>query len=853
MKFPLPRNIFPAVNLPPQEAEALENYATNVVRETRDYYHNFLTTRHGQVDPSEWKKLKQQDSFALLDGTVEDCMLGLRTPTSQSMQLKSAMVEDGYVDWAVLGQLVKPSPSQPFHEVAVKWAVKAHPFLVGTVMRVRDIVYVETTGFTTITGLDGIKQPLGYHLKHSVDLPGVHELTEFNIVRARLSYCYLYRQRSERVVDVFLRGFVCAMGEAPELLVVSTVTEIVMSIPKNLECARLPPASRDGPRGGRETAAASGGDREQATRKTAEHCKVVMYFRAIGKGDVRTDGVGASIVGTRDMRSGKAKTVICASIFKVEARQMRVSARSCCIEWLSFIWLRAKQPSQEPASSGIAPRLGPATSLFNLPPSDQPKTKTTMPVRNARYAFEAERRVVETARYGGVWEAVVERLGVKINTARDWVRRHVARGEPLTQQLRGGKRDTKMTGEMVNFLLSKLRDDPDLTLRQLVDMLELETGVSVVPQTVKNHVDAFGFTLKQLHKDPLYMNTMANKAETPGVSRQASALTGRRAFKKVFAGGGQNMHVFACISEHGLVYYETRFGSNRFSNTNDFIRNVLRHVRDASEIRLDNVVLVLDNAPCHCRAEVVFEETEFLDATLLRLGPYSPMLNPIENVFSTFKSAVKAFMRERRLEILRVPEGVTMKDHRRLLRALWRSKSIPSATLQDWGNLIASAALQRQGGVVIEVEADCQDLRMLNRLDEILAVWSDDAVARVSPVTTRSRARSRSRPTAMQAEVVRELRVDRIRKAQDEEVWIAGMKKYLRGTVADLTQDEAQSYGNIAADYELDSNDLLFYCAPSRRSEADRDGQMRNRTHLSTDPRSFPLERPVQECTKVRG
>ncbi|KAG6616749.1 FYVE-FINGER-CONTAINING RAB5 EFFECTOR PROTEIN RABENOSYN-5-RELATED [Phytophthora cinnamomi] len=274
MKFPLPRNIFPAVNLPPQEAEALENYATNVVRETRDYYHNFLTTRHGQVDPSEWKKLKQQDSFALykqhgaaaeerrsawrlqnperddevvplmlavgsLDGTVEDCMLGLRTPTSQSMQLKSAMVEDGYVDWAVLGQLVKPSPSQPFHEVAVKWAVKAHPFLVGTVMRVRDIVYVETTGFTTITGLDGIKQPLGYHLKHSVDLPDVHELTEFNIVRARLSYCYLYRQRSERVVDVFLRGFVCAMGEAPELLVVSTVTEIVMSIPKNLECAKM--------------------------------------------------------------------------------------------------------------------------------------------------------------------------------------------------------------------------------------------------------------------------------------------------------------------------------------------------------------------------------------------------------------------------------------------------------------------------------------------------------------------------------------------------------------------------------------------------------------------------------------
>ncbi|KAG6572761.1 uncharacterized protein IUM83_18720 [Phytophthora cinnamomi] len=119
-----------------------------------------------------------------------------------------------------------------------------------------------------------------------------------------------------------------------------------------------------------------------------------------------------------------------------------------------------------------------------------------MPVRNARYAFETKRRVVETARNGGVWEAVAERLGVKINTARDWVRRHVARGEPLTQRLRGGKRATKMTGEMVNVLLRKLRDDPDLTLRWLADMIELETGVSVVPLTVKNHVDGSCFTLK---------------------------------------------------------------------------------------------------------------------------------------------------------------------------------------------------------------------------------------------------------------------------------------------------------------------------------------------------------------------
>ncbi|KAG1698924.1 hypothetical protein DVH05_014303 [Phytophthora capsici] len=40
------------------------------------------------------------------------------------------------------------------------------------------------------------------------------------------------------------------------------------------------------------------------------------------------------------------------------------------------------------------------------------------------------------------------------------------------------------------------------------------------------------------------------------------------------------------------------------------------------------------------------------------------MLNPIENVFSAFKSKVKDFMTERRAQIIAVPQGTTMKAHR---------------------------------------------------------------------------------------------------------------------------------------------------------------------------------------------
>ena len=52
------------------------------------------------------------------------------------------------------------------------------------------------------------------------------------------------------------------------------------------------------------------------------------------------------------------------------------------------------------------------------------------------------------------------------------------------------------------------------------------------------------------------------------------------------------------------------------------------------------VVMVVDNAPCHSNIEEVFSEEEFLGCEVLRLGPYSPMFNPIEQVWSLIKAYV---------------------------------------------------------------------------------------------------------------------------------------------------------------------------------------------------------------------
>ncbi|OWY99735.1 reverse transcriptase [Phytophthora megakarya] len=98
---------------------------------------------------------------------------------------------------------------------------------------------------------------------------------------------------------------------------------------------------------------------------------------------------------------------------------------------------------------------------------------------------------------------------------------------------------------------------------------------------------------------------------------------------------------------------------------------------------------------------------------------------------------------------------------------------------RDWNggaDSLASVALQRQGGIEVHKMPGHQDLVTLNR----------------SPAGV------------MQEDLIREIRVDWIKQAQEVEVWIAGMKKYLSGSIADLTQAEARSYGKIAADYEED-------------------------------------------------
>ncbi|OWY99261.1 LOW QUALITY PROTEIN: reverse transcriptase [Phytophthora megakarya] len=161
-------------------------------------------------------------------------------------------------------------------------------------------------------------------------------------------------------------------------------------------------------------------------------------------------------------------------------------------------------------------------------------------------------------------------------------------------------------------------------------------------------------------------------------------------------------------------------------------------------------------------------------------------------------------------------------------RVLDRLRTWPDHELlhvkRDWNesaDSLASAALQRQCG--IEIESDARS--------RISSLKVEEGIAQVSAVTTRSKARSGVRvgsdPNSLREEVVRELLIEQIRQAQDEESWIMGLKKYMIGEIQDMTQEEAKMFGSIAMNYEEDQLNLLFYCPTTKETAADRDKLMR--------------------------
>lgn len=117
---------------------------------------------------------------------------------------------------------------------------------------------------------------------------------------------------------------------------------------------------------------------------------------------------------------------------------------------------------------------------------------------------------------------------------------------------------------------------------------------------------------------------------------------------------------------------ETKKGAFKMDTSKEKMNATLREFNVVQEKcgKDKGVVMVIDNAPCHSRMESLLENDDLKHHILLLLSPYSPMLNPMETVWSQNKSVVKEILEK--YEIMMNPRrGKTIMGHR---ADFWRMK-----------------------------------------------------------------------------------------------------------------------------------------------------------------------------------
>lgn len=316
-----------------------------------------------------------------------------------------------------------------------------------------------------------------------------------------------------------------------------------------------------------------------------------------------------------------------------------------------------------------------------------------------RYSPEVHNRVKKALKDGKQCEQIAALLGVKRITAISWVRIWETGADlPGRSKLRKRVINEAEIDEMVSWV----ENDSSVTLSAIKLRLSAEYNKTVSTTTIAKYLDCRLLTLKKLHSISETMNSASNKklrrnyvlkllqleAEDRALvwidetnfnlfcSRSMGrSVKGTRARAVMVSSKGRNLHIIGGLRATGLLGFTMKRGSYTSDQCNQWMRGLLLQLQSDG---VRNPVIVCDNAPCHSRLETVFLEDNFKEATLLRLGPYSPALNPIEGknsvmhisilgVWSMLKAHIKTYMRENYREMLGGdPEGQTTKREWRM-------------------------------------------------------------------------------------------------------------------------------------------------------------------------------------------
>jgi transposase len=231
---------------------------------------------------------------------------------------------------------------------------------------------------------------------------------------------------------------------------------------------------------------------------------------------------------------------------------------------------------------------------------------------------------------------------------------------------RGRPRPQALTEEEKRAIRAWLSDDCCLTLRRIKERCAEALNKAVSISTIDRVISGFRFSLKRLSLQPerrndqtvvdmraryasLFMELLSTTPDNKiffldeaGFSASMRLSRGRsergsRAVLTVPSLRSRNISVCACISKFTTVAYRVEtcpFNSQLFK---EFIISLVDKLRNDG---IENAKIIADNVAFHKNRDVA-KVLEDCGHSMLFLPPYSPFLNPIENIFSKWKHKVK--------------------------------------------------------------------------------------------------------------------------------------------------------------------------------------------------------------------
>lgn len=172
----------------------------------------------------------------MVDGTLDDCMLGCFADSDASWLWRSAHLNDKLEDAKILTKIQGPSAEDPYCFLGVKWFTREHSAVVSKIAHRRDFLMLEATG---ITADPATGERVGYFLMHSIKIPRIHKLTEMGIIRGNISLCFLVRQVGKSTIELYCRGFIDAAGAMPDRVSAHFCADSLIAATNVIECASI--------------------------------------------------------------------------------------------------------------------------------------------------------------------------------------------------------------------------------------------------------------------------------------------------------------------------------------------------------------------------------------------------------------------------------------------------------------------------------------------------------------------------------------------------------------------------------------------------------------------------------------